>query len=148
MMEFFVQGGVNALRDGIPATEKASASAASSMMEAFRRSIEDLSTMVDSDLIDFSPTIRPVLDLDQVRRESVGLSDLFGVNVDPTFNRGQATSSALLEEALSRLPGEAPTTVVKKYEFNQEINSPKALTASEIYRNTKNLISVATQEES
>ena len=89
-----------------------------------------------------------MLDLDQVRRQSNGLNGLFDVGVDPTFNRGQATSSAMLEEAMSRLQGETPTTVVKKYEFNQTNNSPKALSASEIYRNTKNLISVANQEES
>ena len=147
MMEFFVQGGVNALRDGIPATEKASSTAATSMMEAFRRSIDDMSSLVDTDLIDFTPTIRPVLDLDQVRRQAPGINGLFDVGIDPTFNRGQATSSALLEEALAKIQGETAVPVTKKYEFKQYNNSPKALSSSEIYRNTKNLISVADREE-
>lgn len=145
MMSFFVDGAVNGIRDGMPRSDRASRNMAMSMMDSVNRTIDEMS--MDFDLLDINPTITPVLDLDQVARQASGLQGLFGARIDPSFNRGQANAVASLEEAFGGYKSARTETLVKKVEFNQEIHSPKELSASEIYRNTRNLISIADREE-
>lgn len=145
MMSFFVDGAVNGIRDGVPRSDRASRNMAMSMMDSVSRTIDEMSG--DFDLLDINPTITPVLDLDQVARQASGLQGLFGARIDPSFNRGQANAVASLEEAFGGYKSTRTETLVKKVEFNQELHSPKELSASEIYRNTRNLISVADRVE-
>ena len=89
-------------------------------------------------VIDTNPTITPILDLTQVRKQAGELTDL---TANPKITAGvssaQASNIALAtpdDKTLAALGGTA-------VHFEQNINSPKALSEIEIYRHTRNQLS-------
>lgn len=98
-----------------------------------------------SDEIDVHPVIAPILDLDAVRKEASKLNGVLtpaGLSPDVSYSRANSIAAASLAantEAATRAE-EAKRAVV---EFTQNNYSPKALTAIEIYRNTRNQLSLA-----
>lgn len=142
MMGFVVDGMVNSLGDGTPRVEKAAESVSEALIDAVEEVYRDMPDM--DELFGFSPTITPILDLDEARRQAHGFRPQVGF--DPYETRGQAYALAGLEAALRGV------SVEKKQEksqiiFNQNNHSPKALSESEIYRQTKNLISRLDERE-
>lgn len=87
--------------------------------------------------MDTQPRIRPVLDL-------TGVTDGFG-QLNALFSRNQAIglSARMLENTLNTSDSDktSAATVGNSYNFIQNNYSPKALSASEIYRQTKNQFS-------
>jgi len=99
-------------------------------------------------IINLDPTISPVLDLTNLQKTATQIPKILAPGViSPTVSRNQAVSAATSITAGSQSPVEkatnatptGPTTV----EFNQTNISPKTLSAVEIYRNTKNQLSLA-----
>ena len=84
-------------------------------------------------------TLRPVLDLSLVEREASRLNSMFGQSIDTTYARAAGLSrnqNRVLEGASA--VAQAPVQI----NYSQTNNSPKALSTSEIYRRTKNQLSV------
>ena len=84
-------------------------------------------------------TLRPVLDLSLVEREASRLNSMFGQSIDTTYARAAGLSrnqNSVLEGASA--VAQAPVQI----KFSQTNNSPKALSTSEIYRRTKNQLSI------
>jgi tape measure domain-containing protein len=118
----------------------------SDMVDGMAKTLTGLSAALDSDLVDFQPTIAPVLDLSQVKKEAASLADILAM---PTFTVGATDSSAQNANATfenNRKPpsdgtddssGSGGNTTT----FTQNNYSPKALSNTEIYRQTKNLVS-------
>jgi hypothetical protein len=104
-----------------------------------------------SDLIDFQPTISPVLDLSQVKKEATSLADILAM---PSLDVASTTSSAKsantsfesnrTTDGSGTTAGSSGTT----YNYTQNNTSPKALSTTEIYRQTKNLVSQTKKEGS
>lgn len=114
------------------------------MIDTMSKSLSGMSKVLGSDLIDFDPTITPVLDLSLVRKDAAGLAALFEIptlDVSTSYNKAQAAKATVDE---SRQPDEATgESGSTTYNFTQNNTSPKALSKAEIYRQTDNLISRA-----
>ena len=105
-------------------------------ISALSRTISKISAAVQ-DGIDAQPTIRPVLDLSNVK-SGVG-------KIDAMFSRTQALSVSAARNSSSKVEdqnGETASTGGNTYSFTQNNYSPKALSRLDIYRQTKNQFSV------
>jgi tape measure domain-containing protein len=115
------------------------------VVDSMGKTLDGLSSVLGKDLIDFNPTISPVLDLTQVKKDANELSNLLDLpvfDVNGTYTGAKSAGSGFEnnradnEDDSAQGPSERPT-----YTFNQTNNSPKALSPAEIYRQTNNLIS-------
>lgn len=108
------------------------------------KTLSGLAAVLGSDLIDFDPTITPVLDLSDIRKNAGELISLLNVpTLDLTSSiRSAQQTSASYEQ--NRTDDEAPDSKSggDTYNYNQYNTSPKALSNEEIYRQTRNLISI------
>jgi hypothetical protein len=111
-------------------------------IDALRQSIEGLTA--DGD-IDIQPVIAPVLDLTSFRKDAAGIGAILSPGALQASLSAQNASSISSAEAAARAAQSASqdlqatgTTV----ELTQINYSPKALSTAEIYRNTKNQLSV------
>lgn len=143
--EYFGQGLVNGISAYGSTVARTSEGVGLDAIESMRKSISGISTMLDGEL-DMNPVITPVLDLTGVRKDLRGFDSLMGVT--PLTVRGsysqaiQATADYESNQEAVSYP--ASTDVpVREVNFNQYNNSPKELSAAEIYRMTKNQLSLA-----
>ena len=98
-----------------------------------------------SDMADFNPVITPVLDLTQVAAEATKIGGYISdQQVSPTYSYGQAQTIARTETAPADISTDTPATT--GVNFNQVINSPTQLSESDIYKQTRNLITIAKEE--
>lgn len=148
--EFMAVGkfGVMGLVRGIDKHAKTAEASAAAMGEnaiaSLQKSMSGMDEAMLSDL-DLNPTITPVLDLSAIKKEGSTLSDMLpsgAINLEGSYSSAVQLLSEFksLREALTSAQEEAQgnTTV-----FNQYNSSPKALSNAEIYRRTKNQLSVA-----
>jgi hypothetical protein len=96
--------------------------------------------------MDMAPTIRPVLDLSDIQNKASQIPGLLpNTGLSIGTSNDVATSVALQEEArnveLSQQAEIDPKTG-QPITFIQNNNSPKALSTPELYRQTKNQLSV------
>lgn len=114
------------------------------MIDSMSKTLSGLAAVLGSDLIDFDPTITPVLDLSDVRKNAGELISLLNVpTLDLTSSiRSAQQTSASYEQ--NRTDDETPDSKPggDTYNYNQYNTSPKALSNEEIYRQTRNLISI------
>lgn len=104
-------------------------------------------TMSLHGMTDMNPTITPVMDLSQVKRGAAELASLIPESmVTPQVSYSQAQTIAS-----TRVPTEDPfateqTGPTGDIRFEQNIYSPEQLSAAEIYRQTRNQLTVAKEE--
>lgn len=99
------------------------------------------------DIGDINPVITPVLDLSQVRKESQNLDKLMSVQaIRPDVSFDRALTLAIATNDQNGSEDSTPQVVEQHNEFNQTINAPKALTAADIYRQTKSQFALAKEE--
>lgn len=123
--------------------EKSAEAVGESAIEALRGSLIHLSTLV-AENIDATPTITPVLDLSVVEKSTGQLQSL--MDMKPLAVTTAYTSARQAETGYQNNRDSADDSDISggnTYEFNQYNTSPKALSAAEIYRNSKNLLSTA-----
>jgi hypothetical protein len=112
--------------------------------DAIRESMDAVSEGVTTE-IDINPVITPVLDLDKVRKEAANINKAVPtLDLTPgvTYSRANSIAAAALAantEAASRSEEQRRSVV----EFTQNNYSPKSLSTIEIYRNTRNQLSLA-----
>ena len=105
--------------------------------EEFEKEFRNIVESIDMDEIsdDFSPVITPVLDLSEAKASADDLRSIFGAE---TFRGVQSATSGIgSRPSQSDSQNGSGKTVI----FNQYNNSPKALSETEIYRQTKSSIS-------
>lgn len=127
--------------------EKASANVGKDAMSSLKNSLSGMSDMVNSEM-DTNPTIRPVLDLSDVRKNAGGINSMFSdpsLNLDGTRGRANYIAQARSRSENSDISenSSAQTAPVTPIQFIQHNNSPRALSEVEIYRNTNNQLSAA-----
>ena len=133
--DFFGLGFVNAIGTYGVKAYNASADMAKSAKTGLRDAISKVVDMMDEN-IDYQPTIRPVLDLSEVESKSHKLNTL--------FSRTQAITlggSINASKAHENQNGDSGLNGGTSYNFTQNNYSPKALSRTEIYRQTKNQFS-------
>lgn len=138
------EGLAKGLLDNAGMIDRAGTKVGNTALNAVRESLSDLKNAVATDM-DFNPTIKPVFDMSNLKK---GAGVIDGLLTPPSLKVGDsfamANSLALQQEA------QAADVELTREEnngkggdtYNQYITSPKAVSAAEVYRNTKNLISV------
>lgn len=115
-----------------------------SALDAVKKSMRGISDAVSGE-ISLDPVITPVLDLSQVIADAANIQKIIGrtaVVADISFN--QANGIANNEQARQdTATGTAPSVGTTTIEFTQNNTSPKPLDPVEIYRNTRNQLSLA-----
>jgi hypothetical protein len=93
-----------------------------------------------------TPTIRPVLDLSAIKKDSSLINGMIApapLSIDAGYTKAASIS---VDEKQAKMDAATVTDTIApagdtNISFVQNNTSPKALTASEIYRQTKNQIS-------
>lgn len=112
-------------------------------IQAIRGSLSGLQDELDLDP-DFSPTIRPILDLSELESKSSRIGRLMSASplnasVSSGMAQGQAASMTQRKLAEQSAVGGGKGDLV----YNQYITSPKAISKPEVYRHTNNLLARA-----
>ena len=134
--DFFGLGFVNGIKNYAETAYDVSADMASSAKTGLSDAISKVKDVIDGK-IDSQPAIRPVLDLTDVETKSHRLNAL--------LSRSQAlsisTGMRVAQERELQNEGENRNSTGNNYNFTQNNYSPKALSRTEIYRQTKNQFS-------
>lgn len=116
-------------------------------VKEFNSAVRRISDTIDSDL-EASPTIRPIVDLSNVRSASEQINDMIGSTPEISLEKPVKVVSTVSEtvKATKEPPAiqngvETERPIEQIYTFNQYNTSPKALSRVEIYRQTKNQFS-------
>lgn len=118
------------------------------MLHAVKKSISKMASDVNMDL-DMSPTIRPVLDLSEVKKDATLIGSML---TPPTLTVEDSHASAANASSMFRAnqegsdPESNSSTAARSVSFTQYNYSPKALSQAEIYRRTRNQLSEAKKE--
>jgi hypothetical protein len=145
--EYATAGIVNALNYTAKDAGKAGENVGAKAIDGLKKSITGINDAATNN-IDMVPTIRPVLDLSAIKKDS-SLIDGFltpsALTVDAGYSK--AASISVEQNAIkSDLQNQKETTQAQQNSTNisfvQNNNSPKALSPAEIYRQTKNQIAL------
>lgn len=118
----------------------------SDAVKALNNSLSLVSSSLEN-VNEFSPTIRPVLDLSNVQNGSKVIGNMFaGKTIDTNVSFAKASFISDMEKQNAKNSAVVNSPQVNEIKFEQTINSPTALSTSEIYRNTKTQISMAKEE--
>ena len=82
--DYFGVGFVNAINDSIPASYSAGTSIADSARRGLSKAVEKINSYVD-DNIDSSPTIKPVLDLSELRKKAEDIDSMLSASQSITL---------------------------------------------------------------
>lgn len=142
--KWFDMGLVNGVMKNMYMVEDAGKAVGNSALHAMQQSLSDIKNAVAMDM-DFTPSIRPVLDLSAIQKDTGLLNNMLTpptLRVDTSYAQAAAISDAQNRDQefvdAQTLEPVAPVTNVS---FVQNNTSPKALSTAEIYRQTKNQIS-------
>lgn len=130
--KFIDMGLAEGMEDNVKVVEKASGSLTKSTMKGMASAISSISDSVSNDL-DFNPTIRPVLDLSEIQNGGRAISGLLNDGLDLSLRNAQSAN------VFGGVLGDGSTGMVSggNIIFNQNNYSPKALSAVDIYRQTR-----------
>ena len=137
-----IQGIVGGVLQSGGMLSDAMVSTAKTAIDSVKATLSGLSDSV-SDNLNLNPTITPVVDLTQAK---AGFAQLAGLSKNGTVNATASTQSASAisaQNAYAALQLQAVAGGTSAVIFNQTNNSPVALSAATIYRQTNNQLSVA-----
>ncbi len=132
---FIDEGLAIGLNDYSGMVEEEAGKVADGSITAIQEAINQLSGLLNG-TIDLNPTITPTLDLSEVNARSAALANMFNgrqIAIQARNEEQQADMINKLSDVLAEQNSE-PRTVT----FNQNNYSPKALSHTEIYRQTRN----------
>jgi tape measure domain-containing protein len=137
------EGMDNAINDYAPIVAKSAAGMGEGAINSLRSTLSDISDAVGGQ-IDVKPVISPVLDLTSVKKDADDLASMLApksITVDSSYSSAKQAQDGYQDP---RPPSDdAGGASGGDTTFIQNNNSPKALSAAEIYRNTKNQLSEA-----
>ena len=134
--DFFGLGFVNGIKNYAETAYDVSADMASSAKTGLSDAISKVKDVIDGK-IDSQPAIRPVLDLTDVETKSHRLNALLSRSQALSISTGMRAA----QERELQNEGENRNSTGNNYNFTQNNYSPKALSRTEIYRQTKNQFS-------
>jgi hypothetical protein len=141
--KFSAIGLAGGLTDNTGAVTDSAEKLADDAVMAMREGLSKISSALSTNLDD-SPVITPVLDLDQIQKDAKrlsGLAPVIPISAAVSFNQAAAIDETNSSgEPGDDEPGEGGGTVLK---FEQNNYSPEALSDAEIYRQTRNQLSLA-----
>jgi hypothetical protein len=128
-------GFVNALDDYESKSYNAGSGIADAAKNGLSNAISKITDVINGN-IDTQPTIRPVLDLSDVETGTSKLNALF------SRNRAMSISANMNGTAGEEIQNGVIASSGNVFQFTQNNYSPKALSRIEIYRQTKNQLSM------
>lgn len=132
---YFGEGFVTAILDYGDRVYEASSEMGDSAKQGLTNAVRKIKDLVENG-IDTQPTIRPVLDLSNVKTGSKTINSLLSSKQAMAIGMGMTYSQSADEERVQLRSGVGNT-----YSFVQNNYSPKPLSRLEIYRQTKNQFS-------
>jgi phage-related protein len=137
-------GGISAMNTGV---SRSAGAMGTNAVDTLKKTISDINNVVP-DNVEMTPSIRPVLDLSAIKKDSRLINGMIkspSLTVDTSYSRAASISASTRangEEDAQTKTGAVPDSGTN-LTFNQYNNSPKALSRAEIYRQTRNQISTA-----
>lgn len=128
--KFVVKGFVNSINDNLYLSDEAGRNLGESSMNGIGDAIQKISDVINSDM-DFEPTIRPVLDLSNVKSGVKTIHTMLSTNKAYQANTSIGTNREVENSGQNVKAGNV-------YQFTQNNYSPKALSRIDIYRQTRN----------
>lgn len=103
---------------------------------------------VMSNMDEFNPVITPVLDLTKVAADASLVSDMIqnSPGIPAAFSIAQAQTIASSPTAQTNPSMEPTTSTTEGIKFEQNIYAPEQLSTADIYKNTRNQITIAKEE--
>ena len=130
---------------GTKSLEDSSINLADSVINPFQKALSQIPDAL-ANMNDFTPTITPVLDLTKVQQEA---GKLGGILSSSPLNLSGSYIQAALIAAASHPTNDIVDSIKQtptEIKFEQIINSPTALSTADIYRQTRNQITMAKKE--
>ena len=145
--EFSSQGLANGLTNLVHVVESSAEHVGVKAMDALTNSLFGVADTI-SDKMDLQPIIRPVLDLTSVNQGAGQINRVLAgsknIAISPVVSRAQDASTGFdNNKSFVQQGGGEGQQVVPAVQFIQNNTSPKALSSADIYRQTKNQLSVA-----
>jgi len=141
--EYSAEGVAKGLSEMSGIVAKAAEGTGRTAVDSLRKSMAGFSDLITGP-IDIQPRVTPVLDLSSIKKNAGKIGTVLGnrpISVDSAYSKALTIANARLatQEAMDAQASTASRSVT----FNQYNNSPKALSAATIYRQTNNQISKA-----
>lgn len=137
------EGFTNGLASMGSTVETSASQVGSSALLAMSKSIAGMSDLIGSTQV-LSPTITPVLDLSGVKKSASQLTGILAaqpISVGATYSKAQTVSTGYTASQTATQNTQKAAAAPNEFSFTQNNYSPKALSAVEIYRQTKNQVS-------
>lgn len=133
------KGLIKGLESSASSVNDAAEQVAEDALETLRKSLVDISALA-MDGVDWQPVIRPVLDLSGVREGAGALNSLFdaGVSASSGYTLASSVAGSMSGDSVVDTPVVLPGSTT----FIQNNYSPKSLSSADIYRQSKNLLSI------
>lgn len=141
------QGLASGLKASSRYVEKASSDLGDKALETLRVTMSNLGNNLSADL-DMTPVIAPVLDLTQLQKDATKIGSILDTApLTAAVSYVQAANiSATAQEATDEATSATAEQPARDIDFSMTINAPKTPSPIEVYRNTKNLLSLAQEE--
>ena len=125
-------------------SQNAAENVAKDALDAINKTLYGIGSGMSGDM-SLSPIISPVLDLTQLQRDASTIGSILDANsVNAGVSYSQASDISNREIDSGRGFGfDKPVKTVQEIKFEQNNYSPKTLSPSEIYRNTRNQLALA-----
>jgi tape measure domain-containing protein len=139
--KFSAEGLVRGLGEMSGSVEKASADTGLAAVEGLRKSLSGFSDLVVGE-VEIKPVITPVLDLSSVKKDAGAIGGLLGGNsiaVESAYLKARTIASSVASQSAVQDDVYGGGSVLN---YTQNNYSPKALSSAEIYRQTKNQLSI------
>jgi hypothetical protein len=140
------EGLANGLDKYTRIVDKSAAGVGKSALASLKMSLSNIPAALGKD-VDLSPTIRPVLDLSDVRKNAGKVDQMLGgrsLSPKMTYFAASDVSASIQPDPRPRGDDDNPDPrPFAPISYTQNNYSPKALTNAEIYRQTKNQLSTA-----
>lgn len=131
--------------------ENAAVDLANRTTKAVESALKQIPAVI-SGMDEFNPTITPVLDLTQVKKDAGLMSRIFQTeSVSPLLDVGASSTSqarTISNDTAQKVQevSNSSEIVSKEVKFEQNIHAPSALSTADIYRQTRNLVALAKEE--
>jgi tape measure domain-containing protein len=147
---YSAQGIAQGLTEMSGIVEDAAGGVGKKAVAALSKSLAGLSDMVTTN-VNINPTITPVLDLSGVKKDAAQIGTMLGaqsLSVQSAYSKAVNASAGYMSNASAIAAATSVTQTATKTAtpmavFNQYNTSPTALSAADIYRQTKNQLSQA-----
>lgn len=140
---FIDQGLANGLKKFAGVVGKSATNVGETAMDSLSEAISGVSEMVSNDM-DSTPVITPVIDLTEIQNGEKQLSKMFNKDHTISVNSANIKAASIASGRISASSGNNANNTAQQgaqISFTQNNYSPKALSRSDIYRQTKNQFS-------